>query len=521
MQIEDQTETAAFLAGCLPGIRVIETHISVLFLGADTVFKLKKAVRLPYVDLSTVDRRLACCRRELELNRRTAPALYRSVRRITRDAVGRLVLDGEGETVDAVVEMARFDDAGLADRLAEEGWLSPPLVEAMAAAVAAFHAEAAPVADGGGPGGAARIAAVLDINRRALEPARGLFGEGPVEGLVAASARLLDRHADLADLRQRQGWVRRCHGDLHLRNIVFIDGAPVLFDCLEFDEDMATTDVLYDVAFLVMDLIHRGLSGEANVVFNRYLDLARADDGVPLMPLFLAMRATVRGHIAATVAAEARAGDAVRPRADAAAYLDLAAAFLVERPAVLVAIGGLSGSGKSTVARGLAPHVGAAPGARELSSDRTRKRLFGVPAVTKLPPEAYRPGVSRTVYSRLFKEAATVARAGHSVVVNAVFDRAEDRDAVEAAAHAAGVPFLGLWLDAPEAVLIDRVEHRSGDPSDADATVVRAQATHSTGEIKWTRIDASMDAASVVAAARQACAARFGDPSAVAARFRA
>lgn len=502
MQTENQAAVIAFLHEKLPQAHTVETHISHLFIGEQTVFKLKKAVRLAYVDLGTAERRLACCGREVELNRLTAPSLYRGVRRITLGPAGP-EFDGSGPLLDAVVEMERFDENGLADRMAAEGRLTPALVEAMAVGIARFHARA-PVRLPPPPGSAA-IAAVLDINRRALEPSRALFGAAAVERLADRQAAMLAARARLADSRARAGAVRRCHGDLHLRNIVVADGRPVLFDCLEFDEAMATIDVLYDLAFVVMDLIHRGLEGEANTLFNRYLDQTGDTGGLALMPLFLAMRATVRGHIAGGAASEGGARAGVL-RAEAAAYLGLAERLLDARGGPrIIAVGGLSGSGKSTVARGLAPLAGPAPGAREISSDRIRKALFRVSPHTRLPAEAYRPAVSQAVYGALFAQAQACAAAGQAVVVNAVFDRPADRAAIAAAATRAGVPFTGLWLDAPEAVLIGRVERRRDDPSDADATVVRAQGRHETGAIGWVRIDAAGTPAEVLERAAAAC----------------
>lgn len=486
-----QDETVAFLRaeiarrdGQPP--QTTETHISLVLLGRDIAWKLKKAVRQPYLDFSTPRRRLDMCRRELELNRRTAPDLYRRVRRLTRESDGRLALDGEGAPVEAVLEMTRFDEEKLLDRMARRGALSPPLVARLAATIAAFHADAPPLADAP-TSGSARIEAVLRINEAGLEAGRAVFGDGPAGEMAAAMRALWRRHRPLLDARQRGGRVRRCHGDLHLRNIVEIDGEPVLFDCLEFDEEMATIDVLYDLAFLVMDLWHRDLGALANLAFNRYLDAADEATGLPLMPLFLAMRATVRAHVTASRALQGGA-DADALAKEARAYLDLARTFAAPPAPRLVAIGGYSGSGKSTTAAAIAHAIGPAPGARVLSSDRIRKALFGVAAETRLPENAYRPEVSATVYARQCEEAARILAAGHGVIADAVFGRPQERDAIEAAARA-GVDFAGFWLEAPERTLVERVEARRGDPSDATASVVRSQFGRDPGPMGWRRID--------------------------------
>lgn len=462
-----------------------ETHISLVLLGHDLAWKLKKAVRQPYLDFSTPERRLDMCRRELALNRRTAPGLYRRVLRLTREGDGRLALDGEGALVEAVLEMARFDEERLLDRMARRGALSPPLVARLAATIAAFHAAAPPLADAAA-GGSARIEAVLDINEAGLEAGRAVLGD--TEAAAAAMRDLWRRHRPLLDTRQRQGRVRRCHGDLHLRNIVEIDGEPVLFDCLEFDEEMATIDVLYDLAFLVMDLWHRDLGGLANLVFNRYLDVADEAAGLPLMPLFLAMRAAVRAHVTASQALQGGAGAGMLAE-EARAYLDLARACAAPPAPRLVAIGGYSGSGKSTAAARIAPTIGPAPGARILSSDRIRKALFGVAPETRLPDDAYRPEISVQVYARQCEEAARILAAGHGVIADAVFGRPREREAIEGVAVAAGVDFAGFWLEAPERTLVERIEARRGDPSDATASVVRAQLGRDPGPMRWRRID--------------------------------
>lgn len=486
-----QDETVAFLRaeiarrdGQPP--QTAETHISLVLLGRSLAWKLKKAVRQPYLDFSTPGRRLDMCRRELELNRRTAPGLYRRVRRLTRESDGRLALDGEGALVDAVLEMARFDEEKLLDRMARRGTLSPPLIARLAATIAAFHA-AAPLAEDA-KSGSARIEAVLAINEAGFAATRAVLAAAPAEAAADAMRALWQRHRPLLDARRREGKVRRCHGDLHLRNIVEIDGEPVLFDCLEFDEEMATIDVLYDLAFLVMDLWHRDLGALANLAFNRYLDAANESAGLPLMPLFLAMRATVRAHVTASGALQGGA-DADALAKEARAYLDLARALAAPPAPRLVAIGGYSGSGKSTAAAMVAHAIGPAPGARILSSDRIRKALFGVAPETRLPEDAYRPEVSVAVYARQCEEAARVLAADHGVIADAVFGRPREREAIEGVAAAAGVDFAGFWLEAPEQTLVERVEARRGDPSDATATVVRAQLGRDPGPMGWRRID--------------------------------
>jgi aminoglycoside phosphotransferase family enzyme/predicted kinase len=490
--VEDQTEVRRFLAGAVAKdggapLATEDTHISHVVLGPSLVWKLKRAVLLPYADFSTPERRLAACRREVELNRRTAPAIYRRVRRITREP-GRLAFDGPGALVDAVVEMRRFDRDLRLDRLADRGALDTPLLERLAAVIADAHASA-PV--DGTRSGSARIADVLGVDEAAFATTR-VFAPEEVGCFNARFCDAAEGLRPLLDARGRAGRVRLCHGDLHLRNIVLHDGAPVLFDCIEFNDGLATIDVLYDLAFLLMDLVHRGLGAAANLVMNRYLDLTGDEDGLPLVPFFMALRAAVRAHVTATGIDEG--GDTPARRAEARAYFDLALRLLDPRPIALVAIGGLSGSGKSTVAEALAPLFGGGAGARVLSSDRLRKALWGVAPETRLPPAAYAPEVSARVYGALVARAGALAVAGTSVVADAVFAWPSERARIAEAAHAAGVPFRGYWLHLAPDALRARVAARRGGPSDADLAVLERQLGYDLGPLDWPRLDAAAPA---------------------------
>jgi uncharacterized protein len=289
-----------------------------------------------------------------------------------------------------------------------------------------------------------------------------------------------------------------------LRNIVLVDGRPTIFDGVEFNDEISCIDVLYDLAFLLMDLWRRRLPRHANVVLNRYLSETADLEALPLLPLFLSCRAAVRAKTSATAASmESDLKRREELQLLAADYLEMADRFLHPPPPCLVAIGGLSGSGKSTVAAALAADVGAAPGAMVFRSDETRKRLCGVPLSEPLGPEGYTPEVSQRVYDALFHRARSAIRSGQAAIVDAVFAQPAYRLAVERLAAETSVPFVGCWLDAPDATLIDRVERRSDDPSDADGGVVRRQRAADTGPIAWNRVNASPPPDIVVDAVRQ------------------
>lgn len=487
MTDQDQNAVKAFLAdpssyGLAGPVERIDTHISHLFLIGARAFKLKRAVRLPYLDFSTPDRRLDICKKELSLNRRTAPELYLGVRRITAGGTG-CAFDGTGPLLDAVVEMRRFDQDAIFDRMAQNGKLTTQHLDALAREITTFHA-AATVDETAN--GANNIAAVLKINEAGFRQS-SVFNENEISRLAAAFETALQNHAGQLNDRAKAGLVRRCHGDLHLRNICLYEGRVRLFDCLEFNDALATVDLLYDLAFLVMDLWHRGLRAEATRVVNRYFDTSGYEDGYVLMPFFTALRAAVRAHVTATQAETAVSNQAALAD-EARAYFDLAENLLAPEEARLVAVGGLSGSGKSTLAEALAPHLGRPPGARIISSDRTRKAMFDVAPSVALPPAAYSADVSAQVYADMAKRAQQLLANGVTVIADAVHDRAEDRTRIEAAARAADLRFDGLWLEADPALLRARLDTRDPGASDADADVLAKQLARAPTVLDWQKI---------------------------------
>ena len=475
----------------------IDTHSAMVFLAGSRALKLKRAVRFDYLDFSIEPLRRAACEAEVRINRRTAPALYRGVVAVTREANGSLALNGPGTRVDWLVDMVRFDQEGLFDRLAARDALDLSLMRLLAAAIAQFHLAAERRDDHGGQAG---MAWVVDGNATGFTEQGADILDPVLATEVTTSSRLeLECQADLLERRRRDGFVRQCHGDLHLRNIVLLGGQPTLFDAIEFNDKIACVDVLYDLAFLLMDLWKRQLPRHANAVMNGYL--ADTDDlaGLALLPLFLSCRAAVRAKTSATAARVQPDARRTRELQDLAReYLVMARDLLKRAPPRLVAVGGRSGSGKSTLALALAPSIGGAPGAVVLRSDEIRKSLCGVPSLQRLGSHAYTPEMTTRVYRTLIDRAAVAIRAGRPVIVDAVCARPSDRAAVEAVAESASVPFVGIWLDAPPDVVIARTERRGPDASDADAAVIRLQRAQDPGVIGWQRLDASPSAASVL-----------------------
>jgi aminoglycoside phosphotransferase family enzyme/predicted kinase len=499
MSEEAQRETVAFLTdpNAYSGQKVetITTHASRIFLAGDRVYKLKRAVKFSYLDFSTSELRRKSCAEELRLNRRTAPNLYLEVQPITREAKG-LALNGKGEPIDWVVVMARFPQEALFSRLAEDNKLTSDLMRRLADRIAAFHRAAEVTPDFGGIKGVEQVIGINDENLRRDGPPE--ISVSDAEVLADSARKTAAALAALLERRRQAGRVRQCHGDLHLRNICLIDGAPTLFDCIEFNPSLAAIDVLYDLAFLMMDLIHRGDRTEAAIVFNRYLDVSDESDGIAAMPLFLALRAWVRAHVTAT-AAKSGAGDA----AEARRYFDLARDFLQPRPPRLLAVGGLSGTGKSTIAAILSGRVADSP-ARVLRSDVIRKRLFGAAPEDRLPADAYSQQTTERVYAQLESEAQSAIEAGCSVILDAVSAKVGERTAFAALARRLNVPFDGIWLEAPPEILRQRIGARKNDASDADQAVLEKQLGYDLGALDWHRVDASSTPDVVVDAALKA-----------------
>ena len=499
-----------------PVIR-IDTHGAVVFLAGPDVFKVKRAVRYAYMDFSTLTLRERACHAEILVNRSDPADLYLGVLPITRDHDGSLHLGGSGQVVEWTVHLKRFDEEATLDRQAARGAVTPALIDALAGSVIAAH-EAAPMRD------ATRATRLLKrqigqtLDELASEPE--IFPRQRTARLASALRRRLDELLPLLARRGVAGQVRRCHGDLHLGNVVVIDGLPILFDALEFDEDLATGDVLYDLAFLVMDLCMHGLVAEANRLLNGYLSLSAEQapliDGLAALPLFLSVRAAIRAKV---VAASFRFHSDPARRETALAYLSAASEFMMPASPRLIAIGGLSGTGKTRLAAAVAPALGHKPGAIHLRSDVVRKHMAHAGLTTRLPAAEYEAGPSAAVYHSLGQLAERGLCAGQVVIADATYQDPTRRADIAKVAQQAGAAFQGLWLDAPLALRTARIAARRGDASDATEAVAIAQDAANLGGSSWRRLDASQPAGSLLQAALAALQCT-GSPTAPPARRR-
>lgn len=467
-----------------------ETHISIVFLVGRSAFKMKRAIAYPYLDFSTLARRQYLCEQEVKINSRTAPEIYRGVLPITCDKAGNLAIDGEGEPVEWLVSMNRFDDASLWNQRALDGSLERRDFEVLADLVARFHAKAE-ICDGGGA--ITTLSNTIDGNKQsAAEHTDDLFNAETVGNLYDCTRQTFDTLKPVLTTRAANDCIRICHGDLHLGNIFTGDSGPVLFDAIEFNEDFSHIDVLYDLAFLLMDVKYRVGKRRAAVLMNRYLDHSGDVTAIPVIPLLMSIRAAIRAHVSASAArqhADPRKAEDLREHA--LRYLTLASDCLRPVTPRLIAVGGLSGSGKSRIARVVAGMLETAPGARVVRTDTVRKRLSGVGFEDHLPADSYTVEASQKTYAACMKEARAILESGHPVVLDAVFAKPEERRAAESLAAETGASFDGLWLEAPAAVMRERVESRRHNASDANAMVVDKQISYELGDIAWARIDSS------------------------------
>lgn len=471
----------AFKSGRVEGITLsqppIQTHISLIFLTDTHAYKLKRAVTLPFLDFGTLDQRLAACQAEFNVNQRLAGPLYEGVAPLISLGDGRFQIGGNGEPVDWLVVMKRFPKGAQFDELADAGELTDELLTDTARVIAQAHANSPATTS---TGHATDYRAIINELRETEAQAAAQQGlKIASEPLFALLDTELTRLDHLIETRRKTDKVRRCHGDLHLRNMCLFHGVPTMFDALEFDEHLATTDLLYDMGYLLMDLVRIGDRRGANLVLNAYWDDAREDEtGLKLLPFFMALRAAVR--MAVGVAAE--------HLDEAAAYRKLATNLAHHIRPIAVAIGGLSGVGKSTIARELAARLPGPAGGRWLRSDVLRKQETDAPD--------YSDNARNSVYDQLFEKADAAFKTGASVIMDATFQSTEQ---AERAVTLPGFPAVGLWLDAPLEVRLSRVSERDAGPSDADITVARAQREPDPLPAGWHIVDASGSAEETLA----------------------
>lgn len=456
--------------------QLIETHISWVILTGSYAYKIKKPVDLGFLDFSTLEKRRFFCEEELRLNRRLAPGIYLEVVPISGTAHAP-VINGEGEAIDYAVKMVQFAQEAQLDRMLDQGGLEPWHMDAFARFVADFHARATVAGKADDYGSPSKVWAPMAENfsqiRERIADVRQL------EVLAAVAQWSHSTFASLESLlaqRKADGFIRECHGDMHLRNLAWIDESPVAFDGIEFSPNLRWIDVISEIAFLVMDLQDRGQFALAQRFLNGYLELTGDYAGLKLLPLYLVYRAMVRAKVCAIgLEGESDVGSRVKLEAEFAHYLSLAQSYTRPTSPGLLVTRGLSGSGKTTLSQPLVENL---PAIR-LRSDVERKRLYGLAPLEsgRAAPAAGIYGAEATArtYDRLRELAAWVIEAGYTVVVDATFLQYWQRELFERLAREMGVGYGILEFVASEPTLRHRLRRRQGDASDADLAVLEHQ----------------------------------------------
>ncbi len=461
-------------------VRTIETHASWVLLTGPYAYKIKKPVNLGFLDFSTLARRHHFCEEEVRINRRLAPELYLGVVPIGGSADDPHIGDA-GAPIDYAVKMRQFDPAGLFDRLADAHALTPALVRECAQAVAAFHASAEPLRAGSSLAGVPALAQAMLENLH--HP--GLAAANADPDTAASLAHVehwtreqLARLTPLLQQRRTDGFVRECHGDLHLANITLHEGKVTLFDGIEFNEEFRWIDVISDLAFLLMDLESRGEDALANLALNTWLEFSGDIDGLALLPLYKTYRAMVRAKVALLTAANAALPppERQRQRERFDACLALARRTTCAGQPVLLCTCGLSASGKSHISAALAARFGLV----RLRSDVERKRLFGLAPLAVSGPalrgQLYSPDASVQTYRQLAAQTRTLLAQGQSVIVDAAFLRASERALFFALARELALPFVIVHCEAPLAQRRQWLRQRRNDPSEATDALLDTQA---------------------------------------------
>jgi aminoglycoside phosphotransferase family enzyme/predicted kinase len=453
-------------------VQLIETHISWVLLVGSFAYKIKKALDLGFLDYSTLESRRFCCDEEIRLNRRTAPDIYLDTIPVGGSPDNPKL--GTQPAIEYAVRMRRFAPENLMDGLLLRGKVTPQHIDHLAAVIARFHA-GLPAADAGsGFGTAASIGAAAKQN---FEQLRAYLTEEPDRAVIAELDAATDAEfaacKESFEQRRTLGFVRECHGDLHLGNIVLDGDIPFLFDCIEFNPSLRWIDVMDEISFTVMDLLHRSHPEYAWRLLNACLEASGDYAGVGVLHFYLAYRSTVRAKVCAIRAGQS--GISGRARSDELAmcrsYLALGRQFLGRHRPVLIITHGLPGSGKTTFSQFALQQMGAI----RIRSDVERKRLFGLDALESSGPRVggiYGPEPTLKTYAHLRELASKLLAAGFPVIVDAAFLKQEEREMFRRLAQSLSVPFAIATLQAKNHTLRERIRQRRNDASEADVTVL-------------------------------------------------
>lgn len=458
-------------------VQLIQTHVSYVLLTGAYAYKLKKPVNFGFLDYSTLEKRKHFCEEELRLNQRAAAELYLEVVPISKtetEAGIRYQFGDTGDVVDYAVKMRQFPQETLLTSLFDRDELTEDLLQELARVIADFHLKTYTDDRIRSFGEVAQVREAFDQNFEQTEHYIG----GPqtqqqFDETQAYCNRFFAEQGALFVDRMRHDWIRECHGDLHLRNICYWNNKLLLFDCIEFNEPFRFVDVMYDVAYIVMDLEARQRRDLATLFLNTYVEQTGDWEGLQVLPIYISRQTYVRAKVTSFLLDDPGVPEVEKQKAfeTAATYYRMAWEYSQTRQGQLMLMCGLSGSGKSTVARQLAKQSGAI----HIRSDAVRKHLGGIPLHQRGGADLYAPEMHQKTYDRLLDLGVKLANQGYTVILDAKYDRQAFREAVINAAQQHNLPLHIIHCDAPTEVLRDRLQQRTGDITDATVDLLPQQ----------------------------------------------
>lgn len=470
-------------------VTVRQSHIALLFLAGDYVFKLKRALLLPELDFSTPQKRRIACVHEMRRSTIYAPHLVVSVRSVRKLPSGRICIGGKaGTEIDTLLVMRRLKEDEMLTTHVAQGKLDRFEVMDLAEQLADLHNKAKLFRTKWGMDDIRKVILENESVLSCFPPT--IFNRKKLKQLTQNSLSVLSHNERLIALRQKSGHIRKCHGDLLLSNIARHENKYLFFSPIEYNDSWDCIDTLYDLSYLLMDFEMRGIRRLSNMLFNHYLAYTNDMTGYPLLPLYQSMRAAIRAGICAKKSALLKGKDKENALKQAQQYFLLAYHFLSGSRPILIACGGLSGSGKSRIAREIGGKLNPAPGAVILRDDIVKKQMSGC-ALDEHPdhiPDT--PAYEKVVYDVLRQQTRTALSAGSCVIVDALFYNPNEREAIENLARELNIPFIGIWVDAPLDVRTERVMSRKRNPSDVrDRSELERQLRLETGTVTWHQIN--------------------------------
>ena len=470
-QVIEAMSDPALYPHCPASVQVVQTHISVVFLAGDLVYKIKKPLDLGFLDFTTLEKRLHFCRQEIILNSRFSDGIYLGVANICRGPSG-LNLDGAGEPVEAAVVMRRVPDDRIMLNMLDRDQVTPQLLDRLSDRLAFFHSTAATGPQIASFGSVAVVRQNVTENFEQTVPYIGRTIDGRAHQAISAlSLEFLASNEDLIKNRVKHGYVRDCHGDLHLDHVVITDSI-MLIDCIEFNDRFRYSDTAADLAFLLMDLDFRGYPAFSRHIAERYAESSRDRQVLQILNFYQGYRAFVRGKVNSFTLDEPEVSQSEKEIATQTArdYFRLSLSYMAPRPAVaLIVVCGLIGTGKSFLAAKLGTRLGIAP----IQSDIVRKTIHSLAPdehrLDKYGEGIYTSGATEQTYQALLEAARRRLAEGKSVILDATFMRFDDRVRARELAVRHNATFRLIECVAPEEVIQQRLERRikqSNEPSD-------------------------------------------------------